>query len=135
MQKYAFIDRDGTILWEPKQPEGFDPRETYTLTSMDQFKFIDNAVKGLKQLVDKGYKLVMVTNQTFLGSPKNPKEMFDKVMARVDSDLAKQNIRFEFIMVCPHGPDEGCVCRKPKTGGLKPFLEANQGNIDFEHSL
>ncbi len=134
MQKYAFLDRDGTFIWEPACPEGVDPRETFPLKSMDEFRFMDGAIEGLKQLVDHGYKLVMVTNQTFLGTPKHPREMFDQVMMRIKDELASQGVSFDFIMACPHGPDENCDCRKPKTGGLTPFLEANQGNIDFAHS-
>ena len=89
MQKYAFLDRDGTFLWEPERPEGVDPRETFPLKSMDEFKFMDGAIEGIRTLAEKGYKLVMVTNQTFLGTPKHPKEMFDKIMSKIDEELAK----------------------------------------------
>jgi len=89
----------------------------------------------MRQLADAGYKLVMVTNQTFLGSPKHPKPLFDEIMARIDKELAKQGLAFEFVMVCPHGPDEDCNCRKPKTGGLQQFLKNHEGQIDFEHSV
>ncbi|OGG63106.1 hypothetical protein A3C21_00475 [Candidatus Kaiserbacteria bacterium RIFCSPHIGHO2_02_FULL_59_21] len=133
MQKYAFLDRDGTFLWEPERPEGVDPRETFPLQSMDEFKFMDGAIEGIRALADKEYKLVMVTNQRFLGTPKHPKEMFDKVMAKIDEELEKYGIGFEFKMVCPHGPDEGCDCRKPKIGGLKDFLRTHE--VDFAHSL
>src|SRR3989338_9922938 len=131
MQKYAFLDRDGTFLWEPERPKSVDPRETFPLQSMEQFKFMDGAMDGIQKLVDNGYKLVMVTNQTFLGTPKHPKEMFDKVMSKIDEELEKYGIGFEFKMVCPHGPDEGCDCRKPKIGGLKDFLENKSGEIDL----
>lgn len=132
-QKYAFLDRDGTFLWEPEKPEGVNPRETFPLKSMDDFKFMDGAIEGIKKLVDKGYKLVMVTNQTFLGTPKHPKEIFDQVMQKIDDEFAKHDMKFEFKMVCPHGPDEGCDCRKPKIGGLKDFLKTHE--VDFEHSF
>lgn len=133
MQKYAFLDRDGTFLWEPERPEGVDSRETFPLKSMDEFKFMDGAIEGIRTLTEKGYKLVMVTNQTFLGTLKHPKEMFDKVMSKIDEELGKYGIVFEFKMVCPHGPDEGCDCRKPQIGGLRDFLQTHE--VDFEHSL
>ncbi|MBI4118046.1 MAG: HAD-IIIA family hydrolase [Parcubacteria group bacterium] len=133
MQKYAFLDRDGTFLWEPERPEGVDPRETFPLKSMDEFKFMEGAIEGIRKLADKEYKLVMVTNQTFLGTPKHPKEMFDKVMEKIDEELAKYTITFEFKMVCPHGPDEGCDCRKPQIGGLEDFLREHE--VDFTHSI
>ena len=133
MQKYAFLDRDGTFIWEPEKPEGVDPRETFPLKSMDEFKFMDGAIDGIRKLVGNGYKLVMATNQTFLGTPKHPKEMFDKVMSRIDEEFSKYDIKFDFIMICPHGPDEGFECRKPKIGGLKDFLAKNE--VDLKNCL
>ena len=135
MQKYAFVDRDGTFLWEPERPEGIDPRETFPLKSPDDVRFMEGALEGLHALVKKGYKLVLVTNQSHLGTPKHPRNIFDHVMERMHQGLEKHGITFEFEMVCPHGPDEGCNCRKPKIGGLKKFLENNKGNIDFAQSL
>jgi imidazoleglycerol-phosphate dehydratase / histidinol-phosphatase len=135
MQKYAFVDRDGTFLWEPEKPEGVDHRETFPLKSMDEFHFMDKAKENLKLLADKGYKLVMATNQTFLGSSKHPKEMFDAVMQRIHDELDAVGITFDFVMVCPHGPDEGCDCRKPQIGGLKDFLEQRKGTIDLQNSF
>jgi len=132
MKKYAFVDRDGTFLWEPEKPAGVDPRETFPLKSMDEFKFMDGGKEGLKALVEKGYGLVMATNQTFLGTPKHPREMFDAVMKRIADELATEGIHFDFIMVCPHGPDEGCDCRKPGIGGLKDFLARTE--VDFANS-
>ena len=133
MQKYAFVDRDGTIIWEPERPEGIDPRETFPLKSADEVQFIDGALGGLKKLVENGYRLVLVTNQTFLGTPKHPKDTFDDVMNRMHEGLAKHGIHFDFEMVCPHGPDEGCDCRKPKIGGLKEFLVSH--HVDLANSL
>ena len=134
MQKVAFVDRDGTFLSEPEKPEGVDSRETFPLKSMEEFQYMDGGIEGLKTLADKGYKLVLVTNQTFLGTPKHPKKMFDKVMNRIKSDLATKNAEFAYIMICPHGPDDGCDCRKPSTGGIKRFLSENP-DINFAQSL
>lgn len=96
---------------------------------------MDNALEGMRQLVDAGYKLVMVTNQTFLGSSKHPRSLFDEIMNRIYDEMAAKGLKFEFVMVCPHGPDEGCDCRKPKTGGLKQFLKKQEGTVDLEHSV
>jgi len=134
MQKVAFVDRDGTIIWEPERPEGIDPRETFPLSSADQVSFMGGAIEGLKSLQDKGYRLVLVTNQTFLGTPKHPQAIFDQVMDRMFGELAQNGINFDFVMVCPHGPDEECDCRKPKIGGVKKFLEENP-DIDLKNSL
>lgn len=135
MQKYAFIDRDGTIIWEPPRPADADPRETFELKSPDQVALMDGAIEGMQALQKKGYKLVMATNQSYLGTPRHPKEIFDQVMDRLFKELEKNDIHFEFVMVCPHGPDESCDCRKPRIGGLKEFLEKHKNDIDLKNSL
>ena len=132
--KIAFVDRDGTIIWEPERPSDVDPRETFPLTSAGQVRFLTDAIDGLKLLLDKGFKLVLVTNQTFLGTPKHPQVTFDQVMDRMLGELKKQGVEFDFIMVCPHGPDDGCDCRKPKIGGVKTYLE-KRPNVSLSASL
>ena len=134
MQKIAFVDRDGTIIWEPEKPAGVDWRETFPLSSAEQVEFMEGAIDGLKTLSEKGYKLVLVTNQTFLGTPKHPQEIFDQVMERMTSELGKHGVYFDFLMVCPHGPDEGCDCRKPAIGGVQKYLSTIP-DFDREHSL
>jgi D-glycero-D-manno-heptose 1,7-bisphosphate phosphatase len=37
------------------------------------------------------------------------------------------------IFFCPHGPDEGCVCRKPKTG-LYDFILKKYPQITFANT-
>jgi histidinol-phosphate phosphatase family protein len=49
----------------------------------------------------------------------------------VDS-FAKQNIVIDFVKVCPHTPEDGCKCRKPKVGLLDK--EISSGGIDLGNS-
>lgn len=135
MAPYAFIDRDGTLIWEPDRPEGADPQSTYPLKSADDLRFLPGVLSSLKVLVARGYKLVMATNQTGLGTSRNPRNVFDETMARIDEALALHNIFFEFVMVCPHEPKDNCACRKPKIGGLQSFFAEREGEIDFSRSL
>ncbi|HEY4963193.1 MAG TPA: HAD-IIIA family hydrolase [Candidatus Saccharimonadales bacterium] len=135
MQKYAFLDRDGTILIEPEQ-DGTDsyPLQT-TREKMTRLRFLNDALEGLDKLKKLGFKFVLVTNQPWLDTPKRPKDIYEEVTSKMYAELDNRGIVFDFVMMCPHGPEENCECRKPKIGGLKDFLETNKGNIDFEHSL
>ena len=51
--KAIFLDRDGTINID----HGY-------VHKIDHFQFIEGVGKALKQLQDKGYLLVLVTNQS-----------------------------------------------------------------------
>ena len=46
--------------------------------------------------------------------------------------LKSQDIEFDEIFICPHMPDEGCGCRKPKAGLLTRYLAST--NIDLQKS-
>ena len=39
-------------------------------------------------------------------------------MTRIDELLAAVGVAFDGFYYCPHGPDEGCICRKPRPGLL-----------------
>lgn len=46
--------------------------------------------------------------------------------------LRKHGIDIKEVEYCPHGPDENCQCRKPKTGMIDNILKKYP--IDLEHS-
>ncbi len=132
MQRYAFLDRDGTLIREFGRDEAgvaFPPKD------ISEVQFMDGAFDGLRQLVNRGYRLVLATNQAYLGEARNPQLTYNKVMTHFYEELSKQGIHFEYTMVCPHGLEINCICRKPNTGGLKDFLTERKGNIDFSNSL
>ena len=61
MKKVLFIDRDGTLIWEP--PSDFQ------IDSFEKFKFLPGVITWLGKIArELDYELVMVTNQDGLGS-------------------------------------------------------------------
>ena len=54
----------------------------------------------------------MVSNQSGLARGLITPAQLDAVNARVDALLGT----FETWQVCPHGPEDGCACRKPAPG-------------------
>ena len=132
LNKYAFLDRDGTLIKEwgrDKYNVAYPPK------SIDGVVFMDGAIDGLKELLKRGYKFILATDQSYLGTPRNPKDIFDVVMDYFYSELAAHEITFEYSMVCPHSLEDSCDCKKPKIGGLKEFLEKHVDTIDFENSF
>lgn len=113
--KIAFIDRDGTLIWEPP--------ETKQIDRLDKLRVLPGAVEGLRALRREGYCLVMVTNQNGIGTPGFPQEAFDVPQAELLRRLAAEAIEFDSVRVCPHRPEDGCDCRKPRTALVRDFLE------------
>lgn len=124
-KKFAFIDRDGTLL--------FEPQDTFQIDSIEKLKILDGVIKGLKELIKQGYELIMVTNQDGLGTASFPKDDFAAPHNKMLRIFAENGITFKKIYICPHIPSKNCDCRKPKTGLVEKFLRENR--IDKSNSF
>ena len=126
--KAIFLDRDGTINID----HGY-------VHKIDDFQFIEGVGKALKQLQDKGYLLVLVTNQSGIARGYFSEEQFTQLTEWMDWSLDEDyGVVLDGIYYCPHHPEgkgeyrEDCNCRKPKAG---MFLQAIKDlNIDPEKS-
>ena len=59
----------------------------------------------------------------YLGTIDNPELIVYQITPeRVRFMLAAEGVRLEAIYVCPHGPDDGCDCRKPAPGMVKSAM-------------
>lgn len=122
-KKVAFLDRDGTLIYEPQ--------DTFQIDTLEQLKVLPGVITGLQKLIEQGFSLVMVTNQNGIGTEQFPKETFLKPHNALLTILAKKNIRFDRVLICPHLPADNCICRKPKLGLVTEYLEV----IDKTESL
>src|SRR6516165_8055392 len=123
--KAAFVDRDGTLIWEPP--------DTQQVDRLDQLRLLPGAAAGLQALCNAGFRLVMVSNQDGLGSPSFPHQAFDGPQQELLRILAEQGIGFDEIYVCPHWPDDHCDCRKPKLGLVQQYVRTRA--IELQESL
>lgn len=126
--KAVFLDRDGVI--------NEDGNYVHTI---DDFHFIKNAIEALKLMKDKGYALVIITNQSGIARGMYTEEDFLQLTEWMDWSLMGRGVKLDGVYYCPHHPVHGvgkykvdCDCRKPKTG---LFMEAAKDcNIDLKGS-
>ena len=114
-KKILFIDRDGVLLTEPADKQ---------VDSLEKFALEPGAIPALIRLRDAGYRFVMVSNQDGRGTPSFPEEQFLPLQELLVRVLSSQGIEFEAVRVCPHKPEEGCECRKPRVGLVLDYLRA-----------
>jgi imidazoleglycerol-phosphate dehydratase / histidinol-phosphatase len=121
-RRILFIDRDGTLIVQP-------PNEVVNLQGL---RLMPGVLPALKTLHEAGYAFVMVTNQAGIGTPSFPERDFREVQEFLLELLGSQGAPFEAVFMCPHLPEAGCNCRKPKTGLVDGFLREHP--IDTAHS-
>jgi len=113
-EKIAFLDRDGTLIWEP-----FDEQ----VDRLDKVSLIPGVIPALLRLRDAGYQFVMITNRDGRGTDSFPEDDFRVCQDFVVELFNSQGIGFREIFVCPHFPGDGCDCRKPLPGHIGDFMQ------------
>lgn len=114
-----FLDRDGTI----NRDHGY-------VHEIDDFQFIDGVIEALRELKNRGFLLVVVTNQSGIARGKFTENQFMQLTEWMDWSLADQGVDLDGIYYCPHHPDgsvvefkQVCDCRKPAAGMLTSAQE------------
>jgi imidazoleglycerol-phosphate dehydratase / histidinol-phosphatase len=116
MNKVVFVDRDGTLVEESPDEQ---------VDRLEKIRLMPGVIPALIEMRRAGFPLVMTTNQDGLGTPSFPRAHFEAAQQFILHLLASQGIRFEAICICPHFPDDGCECRKPRTGLVRDYLDAH----------
>ena len=115
-----FIDRDGTLIEEPAD---------FQVDSLDKVRLVKGVIPALLTLQQHGFRLIMVSNQDGLGTDSFPQEAFTATHNHVLQLLESQGVVFDAVFICPHLPDDGCECRKPRTGLLTRYLASTDINL------
>ncbi|NIS70458.1 MAG: bifunctional histidinol-phosphatase/imidazoleglycerol-phosphate dehydratase HisB [Proteobacteria bacterium] len=120
--KVAFLDRDGTLI--------FEPPDTRQIDLIEKVKMLPGVVEGLRRLQEEGYRFVMISNQDGRGTASFPEADFQKPQKKFLELLKKEGIEFYRILICPHFADDNCDCRKPRTGLVQDFLKREKLDLD-----
>jgi D-glycero-D-manno-heptose 1,7-bisphosphate phosphatase len=105
-RRFVLVDRDGTIN-----------KERHHLREPNDLVLIPGSAAALARLRDDlGMGIVVVTNQAEVGRGTLSLERLDEIHRRLRALLAAEGASVDAIEVCPHRPEDGCECRKPKPG-------------------
>ena len=104
--KLIVLDRDGTINQD---------RDDF-VKSPDEWVPIPGALEAIARLNHAGWHTVVATNQSGLARGVFDTAMLNAVHLRMNQALAAVGGRIDAVFFCPHGPSEGCRCRKPLPG-------------------
>ena len=106
MIKLVILDRDGTIN---------EDRDDF-VKSPDEWLPIPGSLEAIARLNHAGWHTVVATNQSGLARGLLDMATLNAIHAKMNRALAELGGRIDAVFFCPHGPDDGCSCRKPKPG-------------------
>ena len=107
MQKAVFLDRDGVI--------NVDTDYVHTI---EEFQFIPGVFQAVRHYKQAGYLVFVITNQSGIGRGKYTEEQYQILTRWMEERFREENAEVTAVYHCPHRPEEGCACRKPKPGML-----------------
>ncbi len=121
--KVVFLDRDGVINQDAPD----------YIKSWAEFTFIPGSLEAIRLLVESGYAIIIITNQSMVNRGLAPLSNLDEIFVNMRRAVKKAGGHITDIFFCPHRPDEDCDCRKPEPGLI--FQAQVRHSIDLTASI
>jgi rfaE bifunctional protein nucleotidyltransferase chain/domain len=98
----VFLDRDGTLI-----------ENVHFLNNPERVRLLAGVGEGLRLLQDRGFRLIVVTNQQGIGLGYFDYDQFVATNSALLRQLATYGVQISRFYYCPHSVAENCECRKP----------------------
>ncbi|HXZ83992.1 MAG TPA: HAD family hydrolase [Myxococcota bacterium] len=108
MRPFVFIDRDGTLI-----------EDRHYAHELTDYAPLPGAYEAVRALRAAGFGTAVVTNQSGIGRGLFSEADFARFEAHLLADFAAHGAPLDASYHCPHLPDAGCDCRKPRPGLLQ----------------
>lgn len=125
----AFLDRDGIL----NEDVGY-------LSRPEVFRWCSGAVEGVRILNERGYLVIVVTNQAGVAYGLYDEQAVVELHNWMNSQLGRQGAHIDCFYYCPHHPEGKrsgyaftCECRKPSPGML--ITAMREWNVDSNRSF
>ena len=107
--KVLVLDRDGVI--NADSPE--------YIKSPEEWHALPGSIDAIARATRAGYAVAVASNQSGVGRGYFDIDTLSAIHDRMIETVEAAGGRIDLIVFCPHAPDEGCECRKPKAGLLR----------------
>jgi D-glycero-D-manno-heptose 1,7-bisphosphate phosphatase len=104
-KKTIFLDRDGTLI-----------EEVDFLSRVEDLKLFPFTRRAVELFRSNGFRLIVITNQSGIGRGLFDEEAMHSIHRQIQLEL---NDAIDAFYFCPHLPDAGCTCRKPRSGMIE----------------
>ncbi|BCU08064.1 D-glycero-beta-D-manno-heptose 1,7-bisphosphate 7-phosphatase [Allochromatium tepidum] len=111
--RLVILDRDGVINQDS---------DDY-IKSPDEWVPIPGSLEAIARLSHAGFRVAVASNQSGLARGLFGLDTLNAIHQRLHERVGALGGHIEMIAFCPHGPDDGCACRKPQPGLLLEIAE------------
>ncbi|AZY48249.1 D-glycero-beta-D-manno-heptose 1,7-bisphosphate 7-phosphatase [Bordetella avium] len=118
--KLIILDRDGVIN---RDSEAF-------VKSPDEWIALPGSLEAIARLTQADWTVVVATNQSGLARGLFDMDTLNAIHIKMRRELAALGGSIDAIFLCPHGPDEGCNCRKPLPGMMRDIARRYAIELD-----
>ena len=117
--RVVFLDRDGVIYAEGGE----------YVDRPEDLRFLPGSLEAIAALCEARWTIVVFTNQSGVGRGLMTQDTLDAIHNHLRCEAARRGGFITAIYACPHRPEVGCECRKPKPGML--LQAARDHDIDL----
>lgn len=105
IERVLFLDRDGVINVD-----------THYVSKVEDIFFVEGIFRLCRYFKSINFEIVIVTNQSGVSRGLFTEAELSRVMDYILRKFDAEGIKILTYLYCPHGPDDGCACRKPLPG-------------------
>ncbi|MDY0250542.1 MAG: D-glycero-beta-D-manno-heptose 1,7-bisphosphate 7-phosphatase [Pseudomonas sp.] len=118
--KLLILDRDGVINYDS---------DDY-IKNVDEWIALPGALDAIARLSCAGWTVAVATNQSGLARGYYSVSTLESIHQVLRAQVQQRGGHLGLIRYCPHGPDDGCSCRKPLPGLLLQIAEHYKTTLD-----
>jgi D-glycero-D-manno-heptose 1,7-bisphosphate phosphatase len=106
----VLVDRDGVLNKRM-------PRAEYVCDVAD-WEWLPGSREALRCLHEAGFRVMVITNQPGIARGALTEQTLGEIHEHMKTETRHAGGEITAVYHCPHGWDDGCVCRKPQPGML-----------------
>ena len=92
-------------------------------------------MRAIARLHREGYRVIVATNQSGVARGLFDMDMLAKIHAKMVEAVRAKGGEIDSIFFCPHGPDDGCRCRKPAPGQYEEIADRLKVSLDGVYAV
>jgi D-glycero-D-manno-heptose 1,7-bisphosphate phosphatase len=125
IKRAVFLDRDGVV-----NETVIRDNKPYPPENAESMRIPSATADALRRLKDRGYFLVVVTNQPDVARGRQTREAVEQMHL-----LLRAELPLDDVLTCYHDDADDCDCRKPRPGLIKRAAEQNGIDLSLSYMI